>query len=47
MDKQPKRVPTWLSVNLAILAASAIMIVAGAWIGIQGLSTYFLSILAH
>jgi hypothetical protein len=47
MDKQPKRIPTRLSIDLTILAASAILIVVGVWIGVQGPSpVYLLSMLS-
>ena len=48
MDKQTKRIPNWLSIDLAILAASVIIIAAGVWVGLQGPSqAYLLSILPH
>jgi hypothetical protein len=33
MDKQPTRIPTWLSVDLTMLAASVIIFAATIWIG--------------
>ena len=36
MDKQLIRMPRWLSVDLAIIAVSVILIAAGVWIGFEG-----------
>jgi hypothetical protein len=36
MDRQPRRIPTWLTVdNIAIIAASIIIIAAATWIGFE------------
>jgi hypothetical protein len=36
MDKQPQRIPTWLSIDLTIIAVSVIIIAVGVWIGFEG-----------
>jgi len=36
MDMQSRRIPTWLTVDLTIIAVSMIMIAAGVWIGFEG-----------
>jgi hypothetical protein len=36
MDWQSRRIPTWLTVDLTIIAASIIMIAAAVWIGFEG-----------
>ena len=47
MDKQPQRIPTWLSIDLAILAVSVIIIAAGVWIGFEGPPRPLLSLIGQ
>jgi hypothetical protein len=42
MDKQPQRIPTWLSIDLAILAVSVII-----WIGFEGPPRPLLSLIGQ
>jgi len=36
MDKQLKGIPSWLSVDLTILAASVVIFATVVWIGFEG-----------
>jgi hypothetical protein len=36
MDRRSRRIPTWLTVDMIILAASIIFIAAAMWIGFEG-----------
>jgi len=36
MDRQQQRIPTWLTVDVTIIAASIIIIAAAIWIGFKG-----------
>jgi hypothetical protein len=36
MDRQPRRIPTWLTVDMTVIGASIIIIAAAVWIGFRG-----------
>jgi len=36
MDKHLRRIPMWLTMDLTIIAVSAILIAVGVWIGFEG-----------
>jgi hypothetical protein len=36
IERQPRRIPTWLTVDLTIIAASIIIIAAAMWVGLMG-----------
>ena len=36
MDRRTRRIPTWLTVDMTIIAASIIIIAAAMWIGFEG-----------
>ena len=46
MDKQPQRIPTWLSIDLAILAVSVIIIAFGVWMGFEVVSQAMLLLMS-
>jgi len=36
MDRRTRRIPTWLTVDMTIIAASIIIIAAAMWFGFEG-----------
>jgi len=38
MDEHPRHIPTWLAIDLSIIALSAVLIAVGIMIGFEGIS---------